>query len=175
MPVSFNLLLNLVSASNAEDKAVLWGFIRRYAPGVSPETHPDLDKLVGHAIAYFHDFVKPAKTFRAPTDQERAAIAQLYQRLGELPAGASGEDIQAVVYEVGKAHQFEPLRAWFQALYEVLLGQTQGPRFGSFVELYGIAETRELIARHLGLGAGEAKKAAPKRKPKSKASARRMG
>jgi lysyl-tRNA synthetase class 1 len=172
MPVSFNLLLNLVSASNAEDKAVLWGFIRRYAPGVSPETQPELDKLVGHAIAYFHDFVKPAKKFRAPTDQERAAIAQLYERLGELDAGASGEEIQAVVYEVGKAHAFEPLRAWFQALYEVLLGQTQGPRFGSFVELYGIAETRELIARHLGLGAGEAKKAAPKRKPKSKAGAR---
>jgi lysyl-tRNA synthetase class 1 len=171
MPVSFNLLLNLVSASNAEDKAVLWGFIRRYAPGVSPETHPDLDKLVGHAIAYFHDFVKPAKTFRAPTDQERAAIAQLYQRLGELPAGASGEDIQAVVYEVGKAHQFEPLRAWFQALYEVLLGQTQGPRFGSFVELYGIAETRELIARHLGLGGDKAKKAVPKNKAKAKSGA----
>jgi lysyl-tRNA synthetase class 1 len=171
MPVSFNLLLNLVSASNAEDKAVLWGFIRRYAPGVSPETQPELDKLVGHAIAYFHDFVKPAKKFRAPTDQERAAIAQLYERLGELDAGAGGEEIQAVVYEVGKAHAFEPLRAWFQALYEVLLGQTQGPRFGSFVELYGIAETRELIARHLGLGAGEAKKTAPKRKPKSKAGA----
>ena len=174
MPVSFNLLLNLVSASNAEDKAVLWGFIRRYAPGASPETQPDLDKLVGHAIAYFHDFVKPAKKFRIPTDQERAAIAQLYERLGELDAGASGEDIQAVVYEVGKAHRFEPLRAWFQALYEVLLGQSQGPRFGSFVELYGIAETRALIAKHLGLG-GEpkktAKKAAPKGKPKSKAGA----
>jgi lysyl-tRNA synthetase class 1 len=149
MPVSFNLLLNLVSASNAEDKAVLWGFIRRYAPGVSPETQPDLDKLVGHAIAYFHDFVKPAKKFRAPTDQERAAIAQLYERLAELPAGASGEDIQAVVYEVGKAHQFEPLRAWFQALYEVLLGQTQGPRFGGFIQLYGVEQTRALIAKAL--------------------------
>jgi lysyl-tRNA synthetase class 1 len=166
-PVSFNLLLNLVSASNAEDKAVLWGFIRRYAPSVSPETHPALDELAHHAIAYFHDFVKPAKRYRPPTDQERAAIAALYERFGELPAGASGEDIQAVVYEVGKAHEFEPLRAWFQALYEVLLGQSQGPRFGSFVELYGIAETRELIARHLGIEHAEPKKTKAKAKKKA--------
>ncbi len=161
VPVSFNLLLNLVSASNAEDKAVLWGFIGRYAPGASPETHPELDRLVGYAIAYFHDFVKPAKQFRAPTDQERAAITELYEKFGALPKDASGEDIQAVVYEVGKAHQFEPLRAWFQGLYEVLLGQSQGPRFGSFVELYGIGETREMIARTLGLEAkGSTKKPA---------------
>ncbi len=154
MPVSFNLLLNLVSASNADDKAVLWGFIRRHAAGISPETHPELDRLVGYAIAYFHDFVKPAKQFRAATDQERAAIAELYQKLGGLPETSSGEDIQNLVYEVGKAHQFEPLRAWFQGLYEVLLGQSQGPRFGSFVELYGIPETRALIARMLGLESG---------------------
>jgi lysyl-tRNA synthetase class 1 len=157
MPVTFALLLNLVSASNAEDKAVLWGFIGRYAPGVSPQTHPELDKLVGYAIRYFHDFVKPSKKFRAPTDQERVAITELYDKLADLPKDASGEAIQTLVYEVGKTHAFEPLRAWFQALYEVLLGQSQGPRFGSFVELYGIAETRAMIARILGL---EAKKPA---------------
>ena len=151
VPISFNLLLNLVSASNADDKAVLWGFIRRYAAGATPETHPELDRLVGYAIAYFHDFVKPAKQFREATEKERAAIAELYEKLALLPAMAGGEEIQAVVYEVGKAHAFEPLRAWFAALYEVLLGQTQGPRFGSFVELYGIAETRAMIARILGL------------------------
>jgi lysyl-tRNA synthetase class 1 len=153
VPVSYNLLLNLVSASNAEDKAVLWGFINRYAPGVSAETHDALDRLVGYAIAYFHDFVKPTKTFREPTDQERAAIRALYGRLAELPAGSDGEAIQAVVYEIGKEAGFEPLRAWFQGLYEVLLGQSQGPRFGSFVELYGIEETRTLIAGRLGLEA----------------------
>ncbi len=153
MPVTFNLLLNLVSASNAEDKDVLWGFIRRYAPDASPETNPALDRLVGYAIAYFRDFVEPAKKFRAPSDQERAAIAELYEKFGKLAKDAAGEEIQAVVYEVGKAHKFEPLRAWFQALYEVLLGQTQGPRFGSFVELYGIEETREMMARIVGLEA----------------------
>jgi lysyl-tRNA synthetase class 1 len=153
VPISFNLLLNLVSASNADEKSVLWGFIRRYAAGATPETHPELDRLVGYAIAYFHDFVKPAKHFRAPTETERAAITELYEKLASLPAKAGGEEIQALVYEVGKAHEFEPLRAWFAALYEVLLGQTQGPRFGSFVELYGIAETRAMMARILGLDA----------------------
>jgi lysyl-tRNA synthetase, class I len=165
VPISFNLLLNLVSASNADEKAVLWGFIRRYAAGATPETHPELDRLVGYAIAYFHDFVKPAKQFRPATEKERAAITELYEKLAALPAKAGGEEIQAVVYEVGKAHEFEPLRAWFAALYEVLLGQTQGPRFGSFVELYGIAETRTMIARILGLDAD----AKTSRKPGKKA------
>ena len=161
VPISFNLLLNLVSASNADEKAVLWGFIRRYTAGATPETHPELDRLVGYAIAYFRDFVKPAKQFREATEKERTAITELYEKLAALPAKAGGEEIQVVVYEVGKAHQFEPLRAWFSALYEVLLGQTQGPRFGSFVELYGIAETRAMIARILGLGADA--KTSPKR------------
>lgn len=151
VPVSFNLLLNLVSASNSEDKGVLWGFIRRYMPGATPENHPELDRLVGYAIAYFHDFVKPAKQYRPATAEERAAMVELYEAFGRLPAKATAEDIQNVVYEIGKAHSFDPLRAWFQALYEVLLGQSQGPRFGSFAELYGIAETRMLIARTLGL------------------------
>jgi lysyl-tRNA synthetase class 1 len=155
LPISFNLLLNLVSASNAQEPEVLWGFIRRYAGDATPESHPLLDELVGYAIRYFHDFVLPAKTHRAPSDQERAALAELSEKLGALPAGASGEEIQTIVYEVGKAHNFEPLRDWFKALYEVLLGQSQGPRFGNFVELYGVAETRELIAKALdgeGLG-----------------------
>jgi lysyl-tRNA synthetase class 1 len=160
LPVSYALLLNLVSASNALDKAVLWGFIRRYAPQASPETHPALDRLVGYAIAYFHDFVKPAKQYRPPSEMERAAMAELHAKLGTLPEQASGEDIQTVVYEVGKAHGFEPLRNWFQALYEVLLGQTQGPRFGSFVELYGVAETRAMIAGALGLKAARPTKQA---------------
>jgi len=131
---------------------VLWGFIRRYAPEASPETHGDLDRLAGYAIHYFHDFVKPTKVFRAPTEQERSALAELSRQLGELEAAEatpSAETIQDVVYEVGKAAGFENLRDWFGALYEVLLGQPQGPRFGSFVALYGIAETRALIQQAL--------------------------
>ena len=149
LPISFALLLNLASASNSEDKEVLWGFIRRYAPDATPEAHPLLDQLVGYAIRYFHDFVKPAKLYRAASDKERAALIDLEARLSKLPKAVLAEEIQAEVYSVGKEHDFEPLRDWFGALYEVLLGQTQGPRFGSFVELYGIAETRALIKKAL--------------------------
>jgi lysyl-tRNA synthetase, class I len=149
LPISFALLLNLVSASNSEDREVLWGFIRRYTPDATPEQHPLLDQLVGYALRYFRDFVKPAKNYRAPSDKERGALADLEARLAKLPKSVPAEEIQSEVYSVGKEHGFEPLREWFAALYEVLLGQTQGPRFGSFVELYGVAETRALITRAL--------------------------
>ena len=145
MPISFALLLNLVSAAHAEDKKVLWGFVARYAPGTSPETHPEVDRLMDYAINYYEDFVKPTKRYRVPDERDRAALAALAEKLGELPAEADAQAIQNIVYEVGKAHGYEPLRAWFRTLYEVLLGQPQGPRFGSFVALYGVAETRQLI------------------------------
>ena len=147
--VGVAMLLNLVSASNSEDRAVLWGFIRRYLPGAGPDTHPRLDELVGYAVRYFHDFVRPAKAYRLPDKTERAALKELHDRLGELPADADGETIQNLVYEIGKTHPFDNLRAWFRAIYEVLLGESQGPRFGSFIALYGIAETRALIDKAL--------------------------
>ena len=149
VPISFSMLLNLVSASNSEDREVLWGFIRSYEPGATPENHPFLDGLVTHAIHYYHDFVRPAKTFRPPTDQERAALEDLKRRLEGVDADVSGADLQNIVYAVGKEHNFEPLRAWFGAIYEVLLGEKQGPRFGSFIALYGVAETCALITRAL--------------------------
>ena len=149
LPISFALLLNLVSVSNAEDKATLWGFIRKYAAGATPQEHPVLDHLVGYALRYYHDFVKPAKTYRLPTEHEREALEALAAELAKVKPDASGEELQNIVYAVGKAHAFEPLRAWFSALYEVLLGQSQGPRFGGFIELYGVANTRSLIERAL--------------------------
>ena len=145
VPISFAMLLNLVSASNSQDRQVLWGFIKRYAPETTPESHQKLDQLVGYAINYYDDFVRPTKVFRAPDARERAALEALDAGLGELPEGADGSEIQTLVYEIGKTAGFEPLRDWFKALYEVLLGQTQGPRFGSFAALYGIAETRAMI------------------------------
>jgi lysyl-tRNA synthetase class 1 len=148
-PVSFAMLLNLVSASNAQDRDVLWGFIRRYAPEVSPENARELDRLVGYAIRYFHDVVAPSKRFRAPSETERAALEDLDAELSRLEPGADGEAIQTMVYEIGKRHDFANLRDWFKALYQVLLGQDQGPRFGSFVALYGIGETRALIGKAL--------------------------
>ncbi|HEY0436466.1 MAG TPA: lysine--tRNA ligase, partial [Phenylobacterium sp.] len=148
-PVSFSLLLNLVSAADASTKDILWGFLERYIPGATPESQPLLDRLCGYAINYYEDFVRPSKRFRAPSDQERAAMQDLAARLKALPADADAEAIQNEVFEVGKAGGFEPLRAWFTALYEVLLGQSQGPRFGSFVAIFGIERTLGLIEKAL--------------------------
>jgi lysyl-tRNA synthetase, class I len=144
-PVSFALLLNLVSASGAQDREVLWGFIRAYAPGASPATHPGLDRLVTYALKYYEDFVHPHKQYRAPTDKERAALSALADALEGMAGERHAETVQNMVYEIGKTHAFEPLRDWFKAIYEVALGQTQGPRFGSFAALFGCAETAVLI------------------------------
>ena len=114
-------------------------------PGASPETLPDLDHLVGHAIAYYRDFVRPAKRYRDPTPVERAALADLAAVLRALPPDASAEAIQDELYAVGKRHPFPDLKSWFACLYQVLLGQAEGPRFGGFVALYGIPETTALI------------------------------
>ena len=150
-PVSFTLLLNLVSVAGAADKTLLWGFLSRYLPGATPQSEPMLDRLADYAINYYEDFVLPAKRFRPPTDQERAAFADLAARLKALPANCTdAEAIQNRVYEAGKAGGFEPLRSWFQALYEVLLGQSQGPRFGSFAAIFGLANTIGLIEAALG-------------------------
>ncbi len=162
MPVPFSLLLNLVSASNAHDKNVLWGFISRYAPGASPSTHPKLDELVGFAIRYFDDFVKPTKVYRAPDDMERAALSALSDTLGRLPQGSSGEDIQNASLNVARAierYQDHTKKSpeggpgvsgtFFQMIYEVLIGLEKGPRFGSFAALYGVKETKALIDKAL--------------------------
>jgi lysyl-tRNA synthetase, class I len=151
LPVTFALLLNLVSASNTEDKSVLWGFIRRVAPGATAKAHPLLDQLAGYAIRYYEDFVKPDKKFRDATPEERAALQALDDALAAAPAAATAEELQNVVYEAGKSNGYtkDTLRSWFQAIYEVLLGSSQGPRFGSFIALYGIVETRALISKAL--------------------------
>jgi len=147
--VTFGLLLNLATVCNSEDPAVLWGFITRYAPDATPASAPILDRLVRHAIHYYVDFVKPTKRYRAPLPSERIALEDLAATLEKLPAGADAETIQTEVYEVGKRHDFADLRAWFKALYEILLGRDQGPRMGSFIALYGKAETIALIRRVL--------------------------
>ncbi|MEL6322773.1 MAG: lysine--tRNA ligase [Pseudomonadota bacterium] len=144
-PVSFALLLNLVSAANAEDKDQLWGFISRYVPGANATSHPLLDRLAGYAVRYYEDFVRPTKSYRAPTDQERAAMADLAARLRDFDGDPTSEALQTVTFSVGKDHGFENLRDWFKALYEVLFGQPQGPRFGSFAALYGPGETADMI------------------------------
>jgi lysyl-tRNA synthetase class 1 len=148
-PVSFALLLNLVSASNAHERDVLWGFIRAYAPGANPVTNPGLDRLVAHALRYYEDRVKPQKRYRPADGRERAALEDLAKALEQMPDERESEAVQTIVYEIGKRHKFEPLRDWFKALYEVLFGQSQGPRFGSFAALFGCGPTAALIRRAL--------------------------
>lgn len=156
MVVPFGMLLNLASVAGAKDKDGLWGFIRRYAPEATPEANPQLDAAAGYAVKYFNDFVAPGRVFRQPSDQERAALEDLATRLAGWDAPADPERLQEMVYAVGRDHGFEPMKDWFAALYQVLLGADQGPRFGGFIALYGVAETQALIGRALaGELAGE--------------------
>jgi len=146
--VPFAMLLNLASVSGAEDKEALWGFIRRYAPEATAESHPDLDQAAGFAVRYFNDFVKPTRQHRAPTDQEREALEALKAALETYDGPLEDEALQSVVYSIGR-ERFDPMRGWFTALYEVLLGASQGPRFGGFIALYGVPETIALIDKAL--------------------------
>ena len=158
--ISFGMLLNLAAVANAEDPTILWGFLRHYAPSISAQTHPRLDKLVGYAVAYFRDFVRPAKTYRAADDSERDVLQKIDNILGALPKDARAEEVQTSLYDIARAvPRYQDLSAkgatverpgvsndFFNMLYEVLLGEKRGPRFGSFVALYGIDNTRRLIA-----------------------------
>jgi lysyl-tRNA synthetase class 1 len=149
LPLTYGLLLNLVSLPGLHDKETAWKFVQRYAPGTSPESDPELDELIDLAVNYARDFVVPALNRRAPTEMEAKALRDLDDELARLPADADAEVIQHAVFEVGKRHPFESLRGWFQALYETLLGSSQGPRMGSFIALYGIDNMRRLIAEAL--------------------------
>lgn len=145
MVVSFAMLLNLASVASAEDKGALWGFIQRYAPDATPQTHPDLDQAAGFAVRYYNDFVKPEKTYRLADDKEAVAMTDLVARLRAYDGPLADDALQTIVFAVGKDHEFEPLRDWFKALYEILLGASQGPRFGGFIALFGVSETIALI------------------------------
>ena len=171
-PISFAMLLNLAAVANSDDPAVLWGFLRRHYPSASPETHPRLDSLVRYAVAYFRDFVAPRKRYREADEVERGALAAISSRLADMPASASAEDIQHALYDIARpipryqdfsAKGATPARPgvsneFFNMVYAVLLGESQGPRLGSFIAIYGLEETRALIARALS---GELKRDHP--------------
>jgi lysyl-tRNA synthetase class 1 len=162
IPVPFSMLLNLASASNTEDASILWGFITRHRPDVTRESAPALDRLVHYAVRYYHDFVKPTKRFRAPDEVERGTLKALDEALGALKPDAEAEAVQAAVYDVGRSfNRYQTSEAlgpdgrpgvaqnFFATLYQLLIGQERGPRFGSFVAIYGISETRALIKKAL--------------------------
>ena len=144
MPVSFSLLLNLAAVCSAETTDVIWSYIREYAPGTTPETHPHIDKLAGYAVTYYQDKVRPFKHYRAATEDEKNHISSLRAALAALDTNANGDDIQSAVYRTGKNAGYENLRDWFTCLYETMLGQSQGPRMGGFFTLYGRLNTLQL-------------------------------
>lgn len=149
VPLSFNLLLNLASVGHCNDPEILWGFVSKYQSGLSKESHPFLAKLIEFAVRYYHDFVLPHKKYRVPTEMERLALEELYVELEKVGEGQDEQAYQTVVFEVGKRHPYPELRSWFGTLYEVLLGQQEGPRFGSFIAVYGLKETLSLIKEKL--------------------------
>ena len=152
LAISFSMLLNLVSASGADNKKTLWGFIEKYIEDTSPITNPGLDRAVGYAICYFKDFVEPKKVFRAPDEVEAKALKDLSLMLKSCSKNSTADELQKIVYAVGVNNGFDPLRQWFKAIYEVLLGESQGPRFGGFIALYGIEKTVTLIEKALSGG-----------------------
>ena len=147
---TYNLLLNLASVCNPEDKGVLWGFINSYMPEATPESHPFLDSLAETAVRYYHDFIKPEKSYRAADEMESKALADLSEYLKKLPDGVSAQDLQQSIFDIGKRY-YDPkeIKKWFSALYETLLGAKQGPRMGSFIALYGVTNTATLIDKVL--------------------------
>ena len=143
------MLLNLVSASGSHNKDTLWGFIERYNDGISPLSNPGLDKAADYAISYYNDFVKPNKSYRLPDGKEAKALSDLCFALTNCNPDLTSEELQKIVYSVGVENNFDPLKHWFRAIYEVLLGESQGPRFGGFIALYGIPKTIILIEKAL--------------------------
>lgn len=145
VPVSFGLLLNLAGACNARDKATMWGFISRYADGVTPKNNPFLDRMAGFAVQYYQDFIHPQKKYRLPNKREQKGLEMLLEKLDNFTNSSESEDIQTEIYSIGKALKYENLRDWFAGIYETLLGQSQGPRMGTFIKLYGVEETKAII------------------------------
>ncbi|MBC6685869.1 lysine--tRNA ligase [Wolbachia pipientis] len=143
--INFSLLLNLAAACNAENKEIVWGFISSYAPNVTPENNKMLDRLSDFAVKYYHDFIKPTKSYKTPNAKEREALLDLKDTLHSLSTTVTAEEIQSQVFSIGKKYDYTNLRDWFQLLYETLLGQKTGPRMGSFIKLYGIDNTISLI------------------------------
>ena len=149
MVINFSMLLNLVSASGSENESTLWSFIKRYKPNLEANDHPDLKKAVKYAINYYQDFVKPNKKFRKASTKEKNALIDLCNNLRGLNKSCETEEIQTLLFSIGKKHNFENLRDWFSAFYEIILGTKTGPRLGGFIAIYGIEETQKLISNKL--------------------------
>ena len=148
--ITFGVLLNLVSASNANNEEVLWKFVKNFRPDTDRSKHPILEGLIKNAISYFNDHVKIHKKYRAANDQEKKALLELNEEIKKMPEGLTPEEIQTIVFTVGKNYYpKEELRNWFKAIYEIVFGDEQGPRMGSFICFFGKQETIDLINKSL--------------------------
>ena len=148
--ITFNSLTNLVSMCNTDDKKIIWGFVNQYDPSISPENNPEFDKLINCAINYYNDFVLPNKKYLNIDSNNKDVFKEIREVLkSKIDENSSAEDIQTLLYEVGKNHQFENLKDFFKVVYQVLLGQEQGPRLGSFIKLYGISKTIKIIEQRI--------------------------
>ena len=145
MPITFGLLINLVGTAQTSDKELLWRFISRYKPGASAKTYPELDNLLEFAVHYYKDFIAPTKKMRAPTEQEKQALMELAAGLEKMAEDLPSDEYQTLVFDIGKKYNYENLRDWFKALYEILVGQPQGPRMGTFIKLFGNKGMCELL------------------------------
>ena len=145
IPISFSLLLNLVGASNSENSEVLWGFVSEYSSQLKPNQNPFFDRLILLAITYYHELIKPKRKYKKPNENEKEMFRDLIVRLKKISKNATSEEIQSEVYEVGKKYKFENLRLWFQLIYEVLFGENRGPRMGTFISIFGIEKTIQMI------------------------------
>ena len=144
--MSFSMLLNLVETSNAENKELLWKFVKKYKKNISEKDHPIFDNLVGYAIKYFNDVIKAKKKYKTPTQDEKKALESLIKTLDNCNDKMSPEDIQTLIYSTGKENGYEKnLRDWFKLIYEVIFGDENGPRMGFFISFFGVKETKDLI------------------------------
>ena len=146
----FSMLLNLVGSSNAKNKDILWKFINRFHKEIKPKDHKILDGLTNYAINYFKDKVEPKKNFKKPSVDEKKALEKLINKLKEIEKSLSPEEIQTLVYTVGKENGYQKnLRDWFKLIYQVVFGEENGPRMGFFISFFGLKETIELISNKI--------------------------
>ena len=148
--MSFSMLLNLVETSNADNKELLWKFVKKYKTDISEIDYPIFDKLVGYAIKYFNDFIKSQKKYKKPNNDERLALEALVKTLDKCDDNMTPESIQTLIYSTGKENGYsENLRDWFKLIYEVVFGDENGPRMGFFISFFGVKETKELITEKI--------------------------
>ena len=148
--MSFSMLLNLVEASNADSKELLWKFVKKYKKDISEKDHIIFDNLIGYAIKYFNDVIKIQKRYKKPDSNEKIALDALVKTLDDCNDAMLPEDIQTLIYSTGKENGYsENLRDWFKLIYEVVFGDENGPRMGFFISFFGVNETKKLITEKI--------------------------